>query len=129
MIRLLSVHNIVLVGSTDSEQGVEWVGWWHKTYIFSTAANLPHGRIAYIDLDTVVVNDWSFLVTPLVISGLSKHFKLSSTEGKAEPVFEIQETSRNDEFLVMSAESMQSTEGKLRCGAPANIHSFLSIYF
>ena len=32
-----------------------WKGWWHKAHIFSSAADL-HGRVLYLDLDTVIVD-------------------------------------------------------------------------
>lgn len=76
----------------DSEMA-GWSGWWYKACIFSSAANLPAGRIAYIDLDTIVVGDWSFLAMVPTNS--------SNSLAVCEP----------DVFLVLSAKSLSNTEG------------------
>lgn len=89
-----------LPSACESETPVS--GWWHKAFVFSSAADLPNGRIAYIDLDTVVVGDWSFLA--------------------AGPEMD---TTFADFFLILSAESMIKTEGAYIHTEP---HIDVSIY-
>jgi hypothetical protein len=66
-----------------------------------------------VDLDTVVVGDWSFLVaSPLPVAGVGDSKSSSSSGCNAESIFRFQGSRIYDPFLIISAESMKSTEGK-----------------
>ena len=104
--------NIWFLTCADADAAVgspakrKWAGWWHKAFIFSNEANIPAGRVIYIDLDTIVVGDWSYLVLYPTTRCYNNEDTIIPDTVFTKPTWNWEEL-----FLISSANSMATTEG------------------